>query len=76
VGFKMKKLSRKEADRVLYLAGDEIRQFSCLRLGQAICNILPMETLEIIIHTEHDFYYWQDDSQVMDTFYKLLVEEV
>lgn len=39
-----------------------------LRFGQALFNLLPLEVTNLVVGTEHDFFYTKDVSEVLKKF--------
>lgn len=64
------KLTQEQADDLILkaytLVGEHYR--AKYRLGQAIWNLLPKETSDPFHGTSHDFFYWEDDSKVLEVF--------
>lgn len=70
----MSKLSYIQAVNLVEQATQESLQNRDYRLGQALWNLLPSDWSEHYLATDKDFFYWEDNAKVIETFYELFVD--
>ena len=72
----MSKLTVQQANDILRTAMYQVSKGKSYdyRLGQAIFNLLPKDTADIIDQTPNDFFYWLDKEKVLEVFWNELVE--
>ena len=68
------KLTKQAADDLVALAYETMREHPYIRLGQVIMNNLDTEVAENLVWGETDFYYWEDEDEVLEVFYRECVE--
>ena len=70
----MTKLTYAQAAKLVEQASQESLQNRDYRFGQALWNILPVETTKEFLGTTKDFFYWKDNAKVIETFYEFFVD--
>jgi hypothetical protein len=69
------KLTPLQAQELLVIACNQMKDVPSYRLGQAIFNLLPKTVSDHIWCTPNDFFYWQDEDKVMEVFMRECVED-
>ena len=73
------KMTKQAADNLVSFAYEQQRNHPYMRLGQLIMNHLDVEVVVNLTWgdtntPQTDFYYWEDNAKVLETFYKECVE--
>ena len=71
----MTKLTYKQAVKLVEQASQESLQNRGYRFGQSLWNLLPDETTKNVLGTTRDFFYWTDNTKVIETFYEYFVDK-
>ena len=71
----MTKLTYAQAAKLVEKASQESLQNKEYRFGQALWNLLPVETTKEFLGTTRDFFYWKDNAKVIETFYEFFVDK-
>jgi hypothetical protein len=70
----MTKLKRYEANQILCELFKRQDEQDDRRIGQNLYNLLPTKVTGCIHNTPNDFYYWEDNSEVLEIFFRECVE--
>ena len=70
----MTKLTYAQAVKLVEQASQESLQNRDYRFGQALWNLLPAEMTKDFLGTTRDFFYWKDNTKVIETFYEYFVD--
>jgi len=71
----MNKLKRHEANEILCELFKRQSETNDRRLGQVLYTLLPARVSGRVHNTTNDFYYWTDEIEVMETFFRECVED-
>lgn len=55
-------------------ASQESTEIQHYRFGQALWNLIPIDISSEYLSTDKDFFYWVDNTKVIDVFYQHFVE--
>lgn len=70
----MIKLTPMQAYNLAQQASQEANENKHYRFGQALWNLLPKEVREPFYMTDKDFFFWTDNTKVIDVFYENFVD--
>ena len=72
----MTKLNYEQAVKLVEQASKESTEIQDYRFGQALWNLIPIDVSSEYLSTDKDFFYWVDNTKVIEVFYQHFVEPI
>ena len=70
----MTKLTYEQAIKLVEQASQESTEIQHYRFGQVLWNLIPNEVSNQFHMTDKDFFFWVDNTKVIEVFYNHYVE--